>query len=172
MHTLNHDLLFERFKKTHVLSKKISDGFEETGSPYYGTYFLPDNTDTYNVRLERYTGNYNKPIRLYKLHGSLNYYAYPTRISTSQYALDSYIKLRAKVDSFKLKKEVENNDGVKIYEETPPAYYHPDFLTGTTSKIFRYDEPLLYKSYSSVFKKIYNMPKSSSLLATEGETKR
>mgnify|MGYP003467862353 FL=1 len=71
VHTLNHDLLFESFNNTGFINGEISDGFDEYGSEYYGK--LSDNGRTYHCRLERYKGRYNTPIRLYKLHGSLDY---------------------------------------------------------------------------------------------------
>jgi hypothetical protein len=40
--------------------------------------------------------------------------------------------------------------------------YHPDFLTGTTSKISRYEEPLLYKKLFELFKK--NLNKAEMLI--------
>ena len=71
VHTLNHDLLFESFNKTEYINGDISDGFIEIGSPYYGKLFC--NEIQYHCRLERFTGLYDTPIRLFKLHGSLNY---------------------------------------------------------------------------------------------------
>lgn len=69
VHTLNHDLLFESFNNTGYINGRISDGFDEYGSEYYGK--LKYHNRTYHCRLERYTGRYNTPIRLFKLHGSL-----------------------------------------------------------------------------------------------------
>ena len=160
VHTLNHDLLFERFSKTNALFEKISDGFEEVGSPYYGR--LSDDSDGYSVRLERYTGKYSSPCRLYKLHGSLDYYCHPIKKSGTMYALDCYIKCKAKVDMNSLKKEIEDNSGTKSYEKIPPSYYHPDFLTGTTAKILRYAEPLLYKKLFEHFQK--NLKQAEKLI--------
>ena len=51
----------------------LSDGFDEYGSEYYSV-IAPQND--YHIRLERYTAYYNTPIRLYKLHGSLDYVLY------------------------------------------------------------------------------------------------
>ena len=162
VHTLNHDLLFERFRKTSVLSGKISDGFEEIGSPYYATCILPNNTDVYNVRLASYTGKYDTPVRLYKLHGSLDYYAYPTKVSTTVHSLDCYVKLRAETDRYAIKKELRSDDGKRFYEELPSSYHHPDFLTGTTAKILRYDEPLLYKQLFERFQE--NLQQAEKLI--------
>ncbi len=165
VHTLNHDLLFERFRKTSVLSGKISDGFEETGSPYYATCILPNNsndTDVYNVCLARYTGKYDTPVRLYKLHGSLDYYAYPTKVSTTVHSLDCYVKLKAEINRHAIKKELKSDNGKRFYEELPSSYHHPDFLTGTTAKILRYEEPLLYKKLFDHFQE--NLQQAEKLI--------
>jgi len=71
IHTLNHDLFFESFNHSDFLKGDLSDGFEELGSKYFGK--LDVEGRSYMVRLERYTGNYHEKIRLYKLHGSLDY---------------------------------------------------------------------------------------------------
>ncbi|MCL6524038.1 MAG: hypothetical protein K6T34_05185 [Thermoflavifilum sp.] len=72
VHTLNHDLFFERLDSTDWLSSQLCDGFNELGSPYYGVYGSGF-TGSYIVRMPMYTGKYDKKIRLYKLHGSIDY---------------------------------------------------------------------------------------------------
>lgn len=151
IHTLNHDLLLERLENTEWLTEKVSDGFEERGSPYYADLA---GDGRYSVRLERYTENYNKPCRLFKLHGSIDYHYFSAANNAdSVFYPKKYIKLKSKIDRDQLKKEIVNNDGNPEYQYAPPGYYHPDFLTGTTSKIFRYDEPLLYKILFGHFQK-------------------
>lgn len=71
VHTLNHDVFFESFNNTKLINGKISDGFDEYGSEYYGD--LIHENRHYRCRLERFTGRYPSPIRLYKLHGSIDY---------------------------------------------------------------------------------------------------
>lgn len=64
IHTLNHDVLFESFNYTDYLCGKLSDGFSELGSLYYGK--CHNEGHTYTVRLEQFKKeNYNeKPVRL------------------------------------------------------------------------------------------------------------
>ncbi len=147
VHTLNHDLLFESFNKTEYINGKISDGFDEYGSEYYGN-LIQDNR-TYHCRLERYTGRYNTPIRLFKLHGSLDYV--PFYKTTSNYTMipERYVKLKWGMGAGDIIKGRKSKIGYDI----SPFEYHADFLTGTTSKIQRYNEPLLFRKLFKKFKK-------------------
>jgi len=148
IHTLNHDLFLESFNSTEFFKGELCDGFEELGSKYYGGLYSNDRK--YMVRLSRYTGSYNKPFRLYKLHGSLDYelfYKSEGSILTS----DVYIKKRFGIGHPDLYKEITNSRSELEYQNSW-INYHPDFLTGTTSKIERYDEPLLFKKLFEHFK--------------------
>ena len=146
VHTLNHDLLFESFNRTGFINGGISDGFDEFGSEYYGT--LSHNNRTYHCRLERYTGRYNTSIRLFKLHGSLDYVPF-YRISDDGIMIpDNYVKIKYGIGTSNLMKEKQSEFGYAL----SPFEYHADFLTGTTSKIQRYDEPLLFKKLFELFK--------------------
>jgi len=146
VHTLNHDLLFESFNNTGFINGGISDGFDEFGSEYYGK--LSHNNRTYHCRLERYTGRYNTPIRLFKLHGSLDYVPF-YRISDDGIMIpDNYVKIKYGIGTSDLMKEKQSELGYDL----SPFEYHADFLTGTTSKIQRYDEPLLFKKLFEEFK--------------------
>lgn len=158
VHTLNHDLLFERFNYSDWIQGKLDDGFEELGSPYYGE--LPYLGERYKIRLERYTGNYQTNFRFYKLHGSLNYVPYYTE-KESYLIPDNYVKVKYGTDYRCLYKEKSNNSG-ELYYENCTSNYHADFLTGTTSKILRYNEPLLYKRLFENFKE--NLKDSEILL--------
>lgn len=100
--------------------------------------------------MERYTGKYDKKFRLYKLHGSRDYGVY----YTSQGAMASpekYLKTRYGIGFGELYKEKTNDKGELEYEHCW-FNYHADFLTGTTSKIERYKEPLLYKTLFELFR--------------------
>ena len=141
VHTLNHDLFFER------INGELCDGFEELGSPYYGT-LLYDNR-SYKCRLERYTGNYDTKLRLYKLHGSIDYYLY-SRTEGTTFIPETYIKRKWGIGSSDFYKEIKDKDGNLVYENCW-INYHSDFLTGTTSKIIRYREPLLYQKLFKLF---------------------
>jgi len=148
IHTLNHDLFFERFNNTVFLEGNLSDGFEELGSKYFGK-FTKENRD-YMVRLQRYTGNYFGNFRLYKLHGSLDYELY-YRNESGQFFPETYLKSRYGIGNTDLYKEIKNKEGELTYENCW-INYHPDFLTGTTSKIERYGEPLLFEKLFQLFK--------------------
>jgi hypothetical protein BACCOPRO_01635 len=156
VHTLNHDMLFESFKKTDYLNGKISDGFDEFGSPYYG--ILEKRNVHYHVRLERYTGRYNTSVRLYKLHGSLDYVLYYRTKDSVMLIPDKYVKIQHGIGPGYLIKARRS----KVGYETFPFAMHSDFLTGTTTKIFRYREPLLYRKLFKKFKK--NLEKAEILL--------
>jgi len=148
IHTLNHDLFFEGFNNTDFLKGELSDGFEELGSPYYGKVDV--NSRKYMVRLSRYTGNYESKFRLYKLHGSLNYEPY-YRTEKGILIPETYIKSGYAVGHTEHYKEKVNEEGNLEYENSW-INYHSDFLTGTTSKIERYTEPLLFKKLFELFK--------------------
>lgn len=146
VHTLNHDLLFESFNKTGFINGKISDGFDEYGSEYYGKLTL--NNRTYHCRLERYTGRYNTPVRLYKLHGSLDYVPYYRIGKDGLMKPEKYVKIKQGIGA----SEIIKSRKTKIGYDISPFAYHSDFLTGTTSKVRRYNEPLLFRKLFKKFK--------------------
>lgn len=147
VHTLNHDLLFESFNRTTYINGSISDGFDEYGSEFYG--ILNRDNANYHCRLERYTGRYNTPIRLYKLHGSLDYVPYYKTVENNFMIPIKYVKIREGIGVSDLLRGRRSKMG---YESSPIAY-HADFLTGTTSKIERYNNPLLFKKLFKKFRK-------------------
>lgn len=167
IHSLNHDLFFERLNISDWISGELCDGFEEMGSPYYGK--LKSDGRSYHCRLQYYTGNYNKKFRLYKLHGSLDYYKY----YESQGALaipEKYIKIRYGINPAHLLKEKKNDDGTYFYERCW-VNYHGDFLTGTTSKIERYKEPLLFKMLFERLRENLRAAKSLVIIGYGGKDK-
>ena len=147
VHTLNHDLLFESFNNTGFINGNISDGFDEYGSDYYGK--LNNKGRTYHCRLERYKGRYNTSIRLYKLHGSLDYVPFYRRDDYGMMNPENYVKIKWGIGAGDIMKSHKS----KIGYENSPFEYHADFLTGTTTKIQRYNEPLLFKKLFKKFKK-------------------
>ena len=147
VHTLNHDMLFESFNNTGFINGKLSDGFDEYGSEYYGK--LTTKGRTYNCRLERYKGRYNTPIRLYKLHGSLDYVPFYRLNECGCMIPENYVKIKYGIDAGDIMKSRKSKIGYDI----SPFEYHADFLTGTTSKIQRYNEPLLFRKLFKIFKK-------------------
>lgn len=147
VHTLNHDLLFESFNNTGFINGNLSDGFDEYGSDYYGNLSLGKRT--IHCRLERYTGRYNTAIRLYKLHGSLDYVPFYRQNANGLMVPQKYVKIRYGMRAG----DVIKGRKSKIGYDISPFPYHADFLTGTTSKIQRYNEPLLFKKLFKKFKK-------------------
>lgn len=147
VHTLNHDLLFESFNKVSCINGRISDGFDEYGSEYYGK--LMHHERTYHCRLERYTSRYNTPVRLFKLHGSIDYVPFYKGVENGFMKPDKYVKIKRGMGVCDIMKSRKS----KIGYDKSPFEYHPDFLTGTTSKIQRYNEPLFFKKLFKRFKK-------------------
>lgn len=158
IHTLNHDLFFESFNNTEFLNGNLCDGFDELGSPYYGK--LSVNNRSYKVRLERYTGNYKTNIRLFKLHGSRNYEIF-YKSERGVITPEIYIKTRYGIGHTDHYKEIENDKGQLEYQNSW-INYHGDFLTGTSSKILRYNEPLLFSQLFEYFKR--NLEQSDVLI--------
>lgn len=147
VHTLNHDLFFESFNKSDYINGDLSDGFDDYGSRYYGKLRLPER-DSYLCRLERYTGRYyGKPIRLYKLHGSLDYVMMHR---DSEYGLidDCEVKFRYGMGLMDLERERSRKNGY----DNDFYSYHADFLTGTTTKMAYYRRSKFYKKMFRKFK--------------------
>lgn len=158
VHTLNHDLFFERLSISDWFQGELSDGFEELGSPYYGK--LETEKGLYRCRLEHYTGKYEKKFRLYKLHGSRNYGIYYSS-EAAIHRPENYLKTKVGIGFGDLLKEKKNHKGELEYERCW-INYHADFLTGTTSKIERYKEPILYKRLFELFRK--NLSSAETLI--------
>lgn len=148
IHTLNHDLFFESLLKRGNIVK-ISDGFNGYGSNYYG--YLDCNGREYSCRLESYTGNYDTKLRLYKLHGSLNYYIYYTKFNSACCIPDRCIKLQYGIG--KVYKELYNGE-----LEIVPKSFHSPFLTGKN----RVYNEFFYKDLFSKFQE--NLEQSSILV--------
>lgn len=147
IHTLNHDLFLESFNRSEYINGDMSDGFDDYGSRYYGRLRI-DGRDPYRCRLERYTGRYyGKPIRLYKLHGSLNY-AMMHRDSGYGFVDDCEVKIRYGMGLMDLERERSRRNG---YDNDYFSYY-ADFLTGATTKTVYYHS----KFYKKLFRKFKN----------------
>lgn len=156
IHTLNHDLVFESLQRTEYINGDLSDGFDEYGSNYYGN--LEVEGRNYHCRLERYKGRYNTAIRLFKLHGSLDYVLFYRRDKAGFMTPENYVKIRHCIGPGNIFRSV----GSKMRYEDSPFEYHADFLTGTTSKIRRYSEPILFKKLLQRFKA--NLKKSKKVI--------
>lgn len=150
-HTLNHDLLLEDLSYSDALEGSLSDGFEESGSPYYSK-----NNDGLTVRLRRFTNNFDSKFCLYKLHGSLNNYVFnfknkdfeevkiPYGVSIDE-LMKEYIDIKGKIEYFKC-----------FWN------YYPDFLSGAYDKVDRYNESCYYKPLFDHF--ITNLKNSNTLI--------
>jgi len=135
VHSLNHDLLFEHMCTSTDLWNKFSDGFSEMGSPYFGQVNIEDRIHRkYLIRLKRFVNNYDKPIRLYKLHGSVDTYAFNLAYPNPD---NSRVKADYGVEDFI--KEVKTDEGKYEYQRGFRSIY-PDFLSGTTEEIKHYNE--------------------------------
>lgn len=135
LHTLNHDLLMEHVGR-HGFWQYFSDGYYLEGSKYYGQVKVNKPImRQYKVKLKQFHNKYDKPIRLYKLHGSVDTYIYDLS--------------NPNIDRTRIKRSY----GVQeIYREdcdpeTSEYSFHrgwqmdyADFLSGTTEKILQYKE--------------------------------
>lgn len=137
IHTLNHDVLFETFNSTDWINGELDDGFEELGSPYYGVV-EGFKRITHKVRLPFYSGKYGRKFRLYKLHGSIDYFP----IHDESGRAEVFVKSAPGVDYMDFSKEIEENGKLKYRRDW--LNLHPDFLSGTNSKVLRYKEPAYY----------------------------
>jgi hypothetical protein len=168
IHSLNHDLFLDWLGNHHAdLWQHFDDGYRLEGSPYYGTasvYFNQGTTNevhrSYKVKLEYFADKYDKPICLYKLHGSISnvriYIQKPepkwvrikNNYAVSYYQLEEY-------DSHE-KEYVFTN----LHDEASP-----DFLSGTTNKTRYYTgDPY----YANLFKHFEKNLSSSEILIVIG----
>jgi hypothetical protein len=148
IHSLNHDLLMERFAHTETLGNKLSDGFEEYGSPFYGyhtlykkinNYDIEEPVAHYTVRLRKFTNEFSRQFCLYKLHGSIDQYVF--NYENKEYTT---IKLLYGISNHELFKEIKNDKGKLEYYRGHTEVY-PDFLSGTLTKILNYYRQVYYK---------------------------
>lgn len=151
IHTLNHDLYMEYLAHSDGIQGKLDDGFEETGSIFFGE--LNDKYERYLVRLSRFTGRFEQRFCLYKLHGSIDQYWFQ---DDDQLNL---IKIKRGISPLKIFKE-RKEDGMLEYVNHPTDYF-PDFLSGTTSKTKRYQEHY-YRNILASFKR--NLRTSNALI--------
>lgn len=152
IHTLNHDIFLETLSHSDWIQGAFCDGFEEMGSKFYGGI-----KGGVKVRLSYFTNKYSKQFRLYKLHGSFD--QFPFHLQDK--GIDSYVKIKLGIGTTELFKEVDDEQGGFKYVNDW-VNFHPDFLSGTTSKILRYGEPYYYDRVFTNFKK--NLSESNKLI--------
>lgn len=157
VHSLNHDLLFEHLGSRHVdLWQHFTDGYSDLGSSYYGIVHLEQSiSKEYKVRLKRFIDNYDKPIRLYKLHGSVDTYI-------ANVASPNADLTRVKRDwgVGQIQKEIRDSNG-KLQYTSLYQHTYPDILSGASSKAVWYKQPY-YKELQNHFKR--NLENSDLLL--------
>lgn len=156
--TTNHDLLFESFRNCIELNGKISDGFDDFGSEFFGIVRYDD--FDYRCRLERYTGKYDTPIRLYKLHGSLNYVLYHKEVKRKVIIDDNRIELPFAIPSkyVKIKQGISPGEIYKSKKcrrsyDCSSTEIRSVFLSGVQTKISKYNNPFLYRKLFDRFKR-------------------
>ncbi len=167
VHTLNHDTLFE-WMGYHLSSlfSLFTDGFALEGSPYYGeldqAYTFSDRDSvhkTYLVKLERFINRYDKPICLYKLHGSVGH-----KLIYTQRDDEPVVRLKANygIGKYFYEKQLENGD---FRLEWLLDDVSPDYLSGAMTKIGRYTRD---PYYANLFKHFETNLISSEVLLIIG----
>ena len=176
VHSLNHDVFFEfLFGQGANVFTRFTDGFELAGSPYYGKLNRDlEHSDgrrltmSYWVKLAHFTNNFDKPISLFKLHGSVGtklvYHnaQNPDTNELNPYTDSVFIKTQYAVsDCF-----VEHKDPATgkmrfagLHDQVAPLY-----LSGTTMKENYYGEPY----YAPMFEHFKNNLADSELLIVTG----
>lgn len=159
IHTLNHDLLLERFNSTDAFQGNLSDGFTTSGSEIYGEFDVPNvdlSLDKYFVRLPKFVDKFDTQFCLYKLHGSIDRY----RLYFDNREL--VIKQLNGILPFGIHIEKETTCGFKYYGYNKISLEKSaDFLTGTEYKIIKYPD----KFYNSMFDYFRsNLEQSESLI--------
>jgi hypothetical protein len=142
VHTLNHDLLFDVIgRNVSGLWEYFTDGFTEMNSALYGDIRHTTKIDekpfykTYKVRVPVYQNNYTNRLKLFKLHGSVDYY----HLMMAQSRERVIIKRDYGVDD--IYREYFNVDTKKFAYEQSFSRNYPLFLTGRKEKIKAYKDP-------------------------------
>jgi hypothetical protein len=140
-HTLNHDTFFEHLHESGQIESEICDGFDENDSTYSGPIGKGE-TKTM-VKLPMFRNRFGKGIRLYKLHGSIDFYRVeeyrerrevPVGPEYSATGECDFVRHKRGVDIEHLKREGEN-----VLRYMP--YVVPSFLTGQKTKSKNYGGP-------------------------------
>ena len=158
IHTLNHDLLMEKYFHTQTLGNKISDGFDDSYSPYFAniTLSVDKNPYTYDVRLKRFKNKFDSQFNLYKLHGSVDNYVF--NLNNNKYDM---IKWAYSLNEDSIYKEITTHLG-EIKRENFYMDVIPEFLSGTTEKLKHYERTVYY---SQIFKRFFqNLINSRNLI--------
>jgi len=152
--TLNHDLLLEYLLRK--FDKEFSDGFSSNNSPIVGERNQP---------LEIFTNEYVNDIKIYKLHGSIDYYRFDFYNQTKAIYLRTGEYLFFKPKSYHNKhfaKRIDLESGKVIQNQN--INITPQFLTGKNKPVVIENS----KFYSDLFKSFDNTLKMTTDLMTIG----
>jgi len=149
-HTLNHDLFFDWLGTYHEsLGGHFCDGFQLGGSPYYGTVTndIGKGNDTlhksYYVKLEQFVDKWDKPLALYKLHGSIS--------NTLVYRDNNWVRIKDNFAISRFLMEVKDGDSGSFKFTDLNDEVSPDFLSGTTNKTRYYTGDPYYQTLFNHF---------------------
>ena len=149
----------EKYFRTSVLANKISDGFDDSYSPYFAeinnNHILNNisRSYTYKIRLRRYKGNFNKIFNFYKLHGSVDQFA--VNIKKKKFDM---IKTEYAITEGSVTKEITTNFG-EIRHKNIILDVIPEILSGTTEKLRRYNDLYYYTDVHKRFTENLNNSK-------------
>ncbi len=162
IHSLNHDLLIEKYFHTQTLGNKISDGFDDSYSPYFANITLTANKKgninpyTHDIRLRRFKNKFDSTFNLYKLHGSVDNYVF--NLNNKKYDM---IKWAYGINEGSVYKEITTYLG-EIKKENFYMDVIPEFLSGTTEKLRHYERTVYY---SQIFQRLFqNLINSKHLI--------
>ncbi len=165
IHTLNHDLLMEKYFHTQTLGNKISDGFDDSYSPYFANITLTENKNgnrksyTHDIRLRRFKNKFDSTFNLYKLHGSVDNYVF--NLNNKKYDM---IKLAYGINEGSVYKEITTYLG-ELKKENSYMDVIPEFLSGTTEKLRHYERTVYY---NQVFQHFFQNLTNSKYLIVIG----
>lgn len=147
IHTLNHDLVVEDMADAGLFSTKLDDGFTFEDSHYLYSHYGPELEE---CSIAYYSGEYSSNLRLFKLHGSIDYYK---ALAPSEFhkqfgwlwAEERMIKCPYRFGELCW---VEDGERTARMVETRPS-----FLTGVTYKLGRYKKEKFFAQNLEMFEK-------------------
>ncbi len=177
IHSLNHDILFDWLGSKHPsLSEYFSDGFLLEGSPYYGNVYA-DFEDgitkqrirkSYYAKLEQFANKFDKPLCLFKLHGSVSNKIVYTPLNNNVIIQPSEGNFGRIKDNYSVSDYYMELPDDKIPNRLSMRELmdrvEPDILTGKTEKMFQYDAGY----YKLLFEHFKNNLTNSELLIVIG----
>jgi hypothetical protein len=148
VHTLNHDLFFDYIGNNHYkLSKRFADGFSLKKSNIY-LKVDTENGEQQDIQLEQFVDKYDRPLCLFKLHGSIS-----NKLLSDTNCMIKVKDIHAMSQFYKKEQNIS-----KVLVDI----IDPDFLSGTTNKTIHYTKNLFYKNQLKHFEQ--NLSKSKMLI--------